>query len=155
MPEQDKGKADYLKESGTFNPNASSVKDELFVDNAFFDPHDIVQVKYEMLRRVSKKECSVKDAVRLFGMSRQYYYKLKAAFDQGGMTGLMPSKRGPRGAFKVKDEIVGFIESILTEDPDLTNQQIAQKVEDQFKVTLHPRTIERKRKGQKKRKGNN
>lgn len=154
MPEQDKGKADYLKESATFNPNASSVKDELFVDNAFFDPHDIVQVKYEMLRRVSKEECSVKDTVRLFGMSRQYYYKLKAAFDQSGMTGLLPSKRGPRGAFKVKDEIVGFIESILIEDPDLSNQQIAQKVEDRFKVTLHPRTIERKRKGQKKRKGN-
>lgn len=154
VPEGDKEKADYLKESGTFNPDASKVRDELFVNNGFFDPHDVIQVKYEMLRKVSQEECAIKDAVHLFGMSRQYYYKLKAAFDQGGMTALLPSKRGPQGAFKVKDEIVGFIETILREEPGITNQQIAQKIEDRFKISLHPRTIERKRKGQKKRKGN-
>jgi transposase len=140
-----KDKADYLKESGTLNPNASGVKDELFVSNSFFDPHDSIQVKYEMLRKVSNKECSVKDAVNLFGMSRQYYYKLKTAFEQSGMKGLLPSKRGPRGAFKVKDEIVSFIEDLLGEEPDLTNQQIAKKIKEQFKVVLNPRTIERKR----------
>ncbi len=155
MPGGEKEKADYLKESGTFNPNASNVRDELFISNGFFDPHDIIQVKYEMLRKVNKEECSIKDAAHLFGISRQYYYKLKEAFDQGGLRGLLPSKRGPRGAFKIKGEIISFIESLLGEESGLTNQQIAQKVKDQFKVSPNPRTIERKRKEGKKRKANN
>ena len=101
MSNKEKEKIGFLKESGTFNPNASAVKDELFIKNDFFDPRDMMQVKYEILRRVSKEKSEVKEAVRLFGMSRQYYYKIKDVFDQKGIAGLLPGKRGPKQPFKL------------------------------------------------------
>src|SRR5437667_2618480 len=41
-----------LQESGTANPHAYAVQDPAFVDSDFFDSHDLIQVRYEMLRRV-------------------------------------------------------------------------------------------------------
>ena len=38
-----------LKQHGCLNPHAERVRDELFLSNAFFDPRDLVQVRYEML----------------------------------------------------------------------------------------------------------
>ncbi len=150
MPNKEKEK--YLKESATFNPKASEVKDELFIKNVFFDPRDAMQVKYEMLRKVGKEKFEIKEAVHLFGMSRQYYYKIKNAFDQKGMAGLLPEKRGPKHPFKLTDDIVRFIDKIIKEKPSLSNQQITEKIKARFKLTLHPRTIERMHKIQKKRK---
>ena len=43
-----------LTESGTLNPNAHKITDPLFKSNDFFDPDDLLQAKYEMLRRVEK-----------------------------------------------------------------------------------------------------
>src|SRR5215469_639942 len=45
-----------LEESGTLNPHAQNVEDPAFVDSEFFDPRDLIQVKYEMLRRVRTEE---------------------------------------------------------------------------------------------------
>jgi transposase len=143
----------FLKEGSTFNPKASEVKDELFLKNVFFDPRDLMQVKYEMLRKVEKEDVEVKEAVHLFGMSRQYYYKIKTAFDREGVAGLLPGKRGPRHPFKLTDAIVGFINKMVKEEPSTTNQRIAERIETEFNVTVNPRTIQRMRKGQKKRKG--
>jgi len=150
MSKQEIEKIDDLKKSGNLNPNASDVKDELFIRNDFFDPRDMIQVKYEMLRKVRKEDCSVKEAIYLFGLSRPYYYKMKHAFDQKGITGLLPKKRGPKGGYKLRDEIVKFIETIVGEDPTMMNYQIAQKIKDRFQLMIHPRTIGRVRKGQKK-----
>src|SRR5215469_8633345 len=41
-----------LTEQGTAHPRPEAVTDPLFYDSAFFDPNDLVQVKYEMLRSV-------------------------------------------------------------------------------------------------------
>jgi transposase len=153
MPDKEKAKIWYLKKNTTFNSRASEVKDELFLKNAFFDPEDLVQVKYEMLRKVEKEDVGVKEAVHLFGMSRQYYYKIKSAFDQNGMAGLLPDKRGPKHPFKLTDDIVGFINKLVKEKPSEANHQIAEKIEAQFNVAVNPRTIQRMRKGQKKRRG--
>jgi len=153
MPNKEKTKIWYLKKGSTFNSKASEVKDELFLKNDFFDPQDLVQVKYEMLRKVEKEDFKVKEAVHLFGMSRQYYYKIKPAFDRQGMAGLLPDKRGPKHPFKLNDDIVGFINEMIKEEPSATNQRIAEKLEARFKVVVNPRTIQRMRKGQKKRKG--
>ena len=51
-----------LKEHGCLNPHAETVRDELFLSNAFFDPHDLVQVRYEMLRRVREDGVPVSNA---------------------------------------------------------------------------------------------
>lgn len=153
MSNKEKTKIWYLKKGSTFNSKASEVKDELFLKNDFFDPRDLAQVKYEMLRKVEKEDVEIKETVHLFGMSRQYYYKLKSAFDRQGIAGLLPDKRGPKRPFKLTDAIVGFINEMAKEDSSVTNQRIAEKLEARFKVAVNPRTIQRMRKSQKKRKG--
>jgi hypothetical protein len=41
-----------LEEAGVLNPDPESVTDGRFRSQEFFDPRDLVQVKYEMVRRV-------------------------------------------------------------------------------------------------------
>src|SRR6266853_618353 len=64
-----------LEESGTANPHAQDVRDPAFIDSDFFDPRDLIQVKYEMLRRVRTEGQSIPKASAMFGMSRPTFYK--------------------------------------------------------------------------------
>ena len=41
-----------LAETRTLNPRPEAVRDEQFASSEFFDARDLVQVKYEMVRRV-------------------------------------------------------------------------------------------------------
>jgi hypothetical protein len=50
-PKQDP-KLRALKQSGTANVYAKDVQDPAFAGSDFFDPRDLIQVRYEMLRRV-------------------------------------------------------------------------------------------------------
>jgi len=84
-----------LKQSGTANPRPQSVRDPAFLEGDFFDPHDLTQVKYEMLRRVRSEGQSVTKASATFGVSRPTFYKVQADFDRNGLVGLLPAKRGP------------------------------------------------------------
>ena len=68
-----------LLEEGTLNPAPGKVQDPKFHDGEFFDPRDIVQVKYEMLRRVSVDNASVTSATEEYSVSRPTYYQTKAA----------------------------------------------------------------------------
>jgi len=65
-------KLEALREEGTLNPTPDEVHDPKFQENEFFDPHDIVQVKYEMLRRVSVENASV-SAATVFSTSLASY----------------------------------------------------------------------------------
>src|SRR5438876_6795874 len=91
-----KSKPKDLTPPGTLNPNPEAVLDEQFAAGDFFDARDIVQVKYEMLRRVANGQ-SIDEAIHAFGFSsRQSFYRARVAFEQKGLAGLMPAKRGPR-----------------------------------------------------------
>jgi hypothetical protein len=46
------GKQAALKASRTLNPRPGALVDEGFAASSFLDPDDVVQVKYEMVRRV-------------------------------------------------------------------------------------------------------
>ena len=97
-------KTKALLEEGTLNPTPEKVRDPKFRENEFFDPRDVVQVKYEMLRRVSIEKASVTCATEEYGVSRPTYYQSKASFDKRGVAGLVPQKRGPRGPHKLQGE---------------------------------------------------
>src|ERR1039457_7294079 len=71
-----------LHQQGTLNPRPKEVRDELCRQDDFFDPRDLVQVKYEMLRRVQSEGKSVTDAAANFGFSRPSFYKALSAFEQ-------------------------------------------------------------------------
>ena len=79
-------KTESLKKYGALNPHPHKVAEKTFSDSAleFFDPRDLVQVKYEMLRAVEKKGRSVKHSSEAFGFSRPAFYQVQSQFKQAG-----------------------------------------------------------------------
>jgi hypothetical protein len=73
-PRQRTRRQQALSEQGAANPHPQAVTDPLFHDSAFFDPNDLVQVKYEMLRSVQVEGRPVVDAAETFGLSRPVFY---------------------------------------------------------------------------------
>jgi transposase len=136
-------KAEALRESRTLNPHPESVADKRFTDSEFFDSRDLVQVKYEMVRRVEVDGEPVTTAAAAFGFSRQSYYQAAAALAEGGPAALVPSKPGPRGPRKLTSEVVDHLEELLAADPALRSSELAELVEERFGTRVHPRSIER------------
>jgi hypothetical protein len=95
-----------LQQQGALNPRPKAVRDELFLQDEFFDTRDLVQVKYEMLRRVRTEGKSVTDAAANFGFSRPSFYQAQLAFEQNGLAGLVPHKRGNKQAHKLTEEFL-------------------------------------------------
>lgn len=145
------GKDKALRQSGTFNPHALAVKDLLFLEVAFFDAADLVQVKYEMLRRVKHDAWSISRAADCFGFSRPTYYAARRALDAGGLWGLVPERRGPRGAFKLTADLVEFLEGRLAEDPHLTWVDLVGELDKHVGLRVHPRTIKRRLEARQKK----
>lgn len=132
-----------LRHQGTLNPRPHSVADELFAGSEFFDPRDLVQVKYEMLRRVRSEGRSISEAAAAFGFSRPSFYQARSAFEQGGLAGLVPRKRGPRQAHKLTTEVLEFVRQVRQDDPSLRAAAMASRIQQRFNLSVHPRTIER------------
>lgn len=138
-----RSKADVLAEDGTLNSAPEKVRDPNFQEGGFFDPRDVVQVKYEMLRRVSVEKASVTDVSDEYGVSRPTYYQAKADFDEAGIPGLVPKKRGPRGPHKIQAELLAFLRTQVTPGGPIRARDLAQLVQKEFGLDIHPRTIER------------
>jgi transposase len=136
-------KADALLEEGTLNPAPHKVRDPKFREDDFFDPRDTVQVKYEMLRRVAVENASVATAADEYGVSRPTYYQAKANFDEAGIAGLVPRKRGPRGPHKIQGEILAFLKAQHTPGEPIRAPELAKLLQNAFGLDVHPRTIER------------
>ncbi|MDA0812031.1 MAG: helix-turn-helix domain-containing protein [Verrucomicrobia bacterium] len=99
---------------GTLNPRADHVVHPLFEgEEDFFDPHDLIQVKYEALRCWRLRENSLSEIARQFGISRPTLYGAKAALENRGLEGLLPVKRGPKAAHKLTVEVVSYLEKLL------------------------------------------
>lgn len=88
-------KAEALRACGTLNPRPERVIDPLFRGQSFFDARDLVQVKYEMVRRVEREHVPVQTAAAAFGFSRVAWYQVKARYERCGLVGLLPQRRGP------------------------------------------------------------
>jgi transposase len=145
-------KSGWLEANGTLNPRARWVNDALFQTQPFFDPNDLLQVKYEMLRRTRLDGWSVTQAAAAFGFSRPTFYQAQQAFSQHGLAGLLADKRGPRTAHKLTAAVMASIQQWLSEEPRLSSRALAQRLATQSGVSVHPRSIERalQRQGLKK-----
>ena len=142
MPEKDP-KREALRQQGTLNPRPGEVIDKLFAEDSFFDPRDLVQVKYEMLRRVQSEHQSVSEAAAAFGFSRPSFYQAQSAFEQDGLAGLVPHKRGPKRAHKLTEEVLTFIVETRQQDRSVRPGDVARLIHHRFGTTVHPRSIER------------
>jgi transposase len=136
-------KFEALQQQGTLNPRPKEVRDELFLQEEFFDPHDLVQVKYEMLRRVQAEGQSVTNASANFGFSRPSFYQALSAFEQDGLAGLVPHKRGPKQAHKLTQEVLTFIGEMRQKEPSVRLPDLVKLIQERFGIRVHPRSIER------------
>jgi transposase len=144
-------KRQTLRRHGTLNPQPESVTHLLFQNSDFFDPDDLLQVKYEMLRQVHVDQQSISDAAHDFGFSRPSFYQAQATFQQDGVFGLLPHKRGPQGGHKLTSEVMDFVLQQRSQDPTLTPEQLAEAIQKRFRVQVHPRSIQRRLLAEKKR----
>jgi transposase len=136
-------KFEALQQQGTLNRRPKEVRDELFLQEEFFDPHDLVQVKYEMLRRVQAEGQSVTNASANFGFSRPSFYQALSAFEQDGLAGLVPHKRGPKQAHKLTEEVLTFIGAMRQKEPSVRLPDLVKLIQERFGIRVHPRSIER------------
>jgi transposase len=144
-------KNQFLHRAGALNSKARQVSDSQFTQEEFFDPLDLVQVKYEMLRRVRTEGRSVTDAARAFGMSRFSFYQAQFAFQQEGLPGLLSKKPGPRSRHKITPEVLEFVRKELLKDPSPAMGDLLSLLKERFGLSVHRRTIERALSGRKKK----
>ena len=143
-------KRQTLRRHGTLNPHPEAVTHPLFHNSDFFDGDDLVQVKYEMLRQVHVDNRSISESAQSFGFSRPSFYQAQSAFQQDGVLGLLPHKRGPQGGHKLTAEVMEFVTQQRSDDPSLTPEQLAEAIQKRFRLQVHPRSIQRRLRRQKK-----
>jgi hypothetical protein len=119
MPTNPPAKRQALQTSGTFNARAAQVRHPLFQQSSFFDPEDLLQLKYETLRAVEIDHCPLAQAARDFGLSRPTIYEAQTQFAQQGLEGLLPRKRGPKAAHKLTEEILRYFQEQMAAQPEL------------------------------------
>jgi transposase len=136
-------KVQALREERCLNPRPEGVRDPAFGTSEFLDARDLVQVKYEMVRRVRVEGDAVSRAAADFGFSRPSFYEASAALDERGLAGLVPSRPGPRRAHKMSEEVVGFVVERMEADHELRAADLVGLIEARFGVRVHPRSVER------------
>ena len=136
-------KVEALRAERSLNPRPEAVRDERFSDSEFFDRRDLVQVKYEMVRRVRVEGERVSRAARAFGFSRTAFYQAQAALEAGGLAALVPGRPGPRRAHKLSEEVVAFARERLEAEPSLRSAELAAAIRERFGLRVHPRSVER------------
>lgn len=151
MTDVARSKRQTLQANATLNPHPEKVIETLFQDYDFFDARDLLQVKYEMLRRVQTEGWSVTQAAQAFGFSRLSFYHALEAFEREGLSGLLPRKRGPKAAHKLSAEVMAFVRQLIADTPTPPTRVIAELIEQHFGFSVHPRSIERALKRQEKK----
>jgi transposase len=144
-------KDEAMARDGTFNPHPEAVRDAHFLDNPFFDTGDLVQVRYEMVRRHQVDRMAISEVVSLFGVTRPTFYKAQSALAEHGLAGLIPRQRGPKGGHKLSAEVIRYIDLLKVAQPDLTIPQCVDAIASHFGITVHRRSLERAMAVKKKR----
>ena len=132
-----------LRTSATLNPHPEKITDVLFQVHPFFDPRDLLQVRYEMLRRVRIDGRLVGETATAFGFSRVWLYQLRKRFEIDGLVGLLPQSKGPRRAHKLSDDVLTFVLETLKAKPELRTTSLPQCVAKNYGISVHLRSIER------------
>jgi transposase len=141
-PDEDKAAA--LRRHHALNPRPDDVTDPAFRSgDPFFDRADLVQVKYEMLRRAREEGRPVSRAAAAFGFSRPSFYAAQATFEAAGLAGLVPRKPGPRRAHKLSEPVVDELLAAVAADPSLDPADLAALVKERFGISVHRRSVER------------
>ena len=140
-----------LDRSGTLNPHPEAIVDPLFQNNPFFDPRDLLQTRYEMLRRHRIDGQSIVETTLAFGVSRPTFYHAQTAFIEKGLAGLVPRLRGPKGRHKLSGEVLQHVLALKAADASLTTAQCVLEIQQRFGIRVHRRSLERALQSKEKR----
>ena len=152
LPEpESQNKQEALRVAGTFNARSAQVRHTLFQHSEFFDPQDLLQLKYETLRALEADGYSIAQAATDFGLSRPTIYQAQQQFQDQGLQGLLPRKRGPKKPRKLTPEIRQHLQELAAAEPQLKAAKLAARLRQRFRVKVHPRTIEKALKSKAKR----
>lgn len=138
-------KSRTLRQHGALNVHADRVTDPAFQNDDFFDPRDLVQVKYEMVRRVRKEGRPATEVAKAFGVSRPTLYHADAALTREGLPGLLPKKRGPHGGHKITAAVARIIaQELAADDPAARGiPELLALLRERHCLKIHRRTLER------------
>ena len=139
----DKNKIQFLKKEGILNLKPDRILCKKFQTLDFFDPLDLPQVRYEMLRSARVDNTSVAGACRKFGFSREYFYRLERGFRERGYASLLASRKGRRPIIALNQEIVNFIAHRKIEEPNVSGESLRKEILRLYKVDCSRRTVER------------
>ena len=139
----DLGKLQRLRQTGTLNSSPEKVRDELFVKRDFFDPNDLLQVRYEMVRRVRLQQATLAQAAHRFGVSRPTCFRGCKAFRIGGLQALIPAPRGPQGPHKITADVLAFVDHYRIAFGAISARRLAPLIEQEFGIRIHPRGLEK------------
>jgi transposase len=143
MPLDPQAKRQALQATGTFNPRSAQVRHPLFQQSSFFDPQDLLQLKYETLRAIEVEKCPLAKAARDFGLSRPTVYETQRQFEQQGLAGLLPHKRGPKAAHKLTGALLRYLQEQTAAEPRVKAAELVRRVRERYAVQVHPRTIQK------------
>jgi transposase len=132
-----------LRQQGCLNPHPHKGADPLFASSDFFDARDLVQVKYEMVRRVRVDGQPVSHSAAAYGFSRPSFYQAQRGLDRGGLAALVPRKPGPRRSHKLSADVMELLQRERSTDPSLRPPDLARRVLERFGRKVHPRSVER------------
>lgn len=144
-------KSEVLRQQGCLHGRPEQVIDELFEKSDFFDPRDLIQVKYEMLRRVRVDGEPIRRVAGKFGFSRPSVYQAMTAFDRAGLKGLVRVKPGPRRAHKLSEPVVQFIEEQKAQEASVRLDDLVERIKERFGLVVHRRSIQRALKRKQKK----
>lgn len=136
-------KRSFLEQEGFLNPKPERVVQPQFKELTFFDPLDLPQVRYELLRCGRVGEYSVSGACEQFGFSREYFYRLDRAFMERGYVALLGAQMGRRPLIALNQEIVSYIVMKKMKRPKTSGDELRVEIEKLYKVKCSTRTVER------------
>ena len=92
------------------------------------NPDDEITLKLAMLYEGVCEGVGATRAARKLGYSRQRYFQILHAFEQGGAIALKHKKTGPRSTYRRTDEVIRLVIRHRFLDPDASAEVIAQRL---------------------------
>jgi transposase len=141
MKAPDGDKTKFLAAQRALHSHPERVRDMQFQSERFLDARDLVQVRYEMLRRNLIDGQSVTEVTKTFGISRQMFYMLLKMFRKKGLYGLLPRKRGPLGPHSSNVSILAATASHRKKFPQRSISKRLMDVESKHGIRIHSQTL--------------
>ena len=119
------------------------VTEPRFLDSDLFDPKDLLQVRYEMVRSIKEGVITLDEVPSKYGVSAMTAKRCVSSLEKGGIIALVPERKGPKGPSSLDDESLRFIDSYIAEHPKASGRKVHDALEAEKHVGVSKRTVER------------